>query len=98
MHPLAGGKFKRAIFASNAPGKTLDGTNNGALRGFFQVPVRCAMDWKCEMGWEEKIMLGTGIFVFPSLAGPNCRCPVESHWGYVITHFYAPRWNWEMAS
>ncbi|KAF8183417.1 hypothetical protein BJ912DRAFT_1044007 [Pholiota molesta] len=29
MHLLAGGKFKRAIFAGNAAERTLDGTNNG---------------------------------------------------------------------
>jgi hypothetical protein len=28
------------------------------------------MGWKCEMGWEERIMLGTGILAFPSLASP----------------------------
>jgi hypothetical protein len=43
MHLLAGGKFKRAFFAGNAAKRTLDGTNNGLLRRFFQVPVRCAM-------------------------------------------------------
>jgi hypothetical protein len=70
MHRFAGGKFKRAIYASNAPERILDGTNNGVLRGISQVPVRCAMDWKRETGWEERIMFGTDILGFPKLTAP----------------------------
>jgi hypothetical protein len=35
MQPLAGGKFKRAIFAGWVPERTLDGTSSGVLRVFF---------------------------------------------------------------
>ncbi|KAF8170147.1 hypothetical protein BJ912DRAFT_933427 [Pholiota molesta] len=45
MHRFAGGKLKRAIFAGNAPERTLDRL----------VPVRCAIDWKRETGWEEYV-------------------------------------------
>jgi hypothetical protein len=87
MHLLAGGKFKRAIFAGNPTERTLDGTSIGALRGFFQVPVRCAMDWKRETGWEERVMLGTAILVCPRLAAPNFWYPIKAYWGYVLPHF-----------
>jgi hypothetical protein len=84
MHLLAGGKFKRAIFAGNAAERTLDGTSNGVLRPFFQVPVRCTMGWKHETGWEERVMLGTVLLVCTRLAAPNLWCPIEAYWGYVL--------------
>jgi hypothetical protein len=78
MHRFAGGKFKRAIFAGNAPERTLDGTSSEVLRGFFQVPVRCAMGWKHETGWEERFMLGTATIVWPRLAAPIFWCTIEA--------------------
>jgi hypothetical protein len=95
MHLLAGGKFKRAIFAGNAAEKTLDGTNNGVLRRFSQVPVRCAMDWKRETGWEERVMLGTAILVWPRLAAPNFWGLIDDYWGYVLPHFRGFQLNLE---
>jgi hypothetical protein len=60
---------------------------SGLYVGFFQVPVRCAMDWKRETGWEERVMLGTAILVCPRLAAPNFWYPIEAYWGYVLPHF-----------
>jgi hypothetical protein len=46
------------------------------------------MGWKCETGWEERIMFGTDILACPKLAAPNFWCPIESHWGYVLQHLF----------
>jgi hypothetical protein len=98
MHLLAGGKFKRAIFAGNALKRTLDGTNTGVLRGFFQVPVRCAIDWKHETGWEERVMLGTATIVWPRLTAPIFWCTIEAYRGYVLPYLRGFQVNLEHGS
>jgi hypothetical protein len=67
MHLLAGGKFKRAIFAGNAPERTLDGTSIGALRGFFSGPraMRNGLETRNGVGGE-----GHARYGYPRLSWP----------------------------
>jgi hypothetical protein len=60
VHLLAGGKFKRAIFAGNTPERTLDGTNNGALRGFFSGPraMRNGLETRNGVGGDGYVRYG----------------------------------------
>ncbi|KAF8199051.1 hypothetical protein BJ912DRAFT_1132267 [Pholiota molesta] len=61
-----------------------DSLGHTPMSSFFQVPVRCAMDWKRETGWEERVMLGTAILGCLRLAAPNFWGLVEDHWGYLL--------------
>jgi hypothetical protein len=49
------------------------------------------MVWKHEMGWEERIMLGTATIVWPRLAAPIFWCTIEAYRGYVLPHLRAFR-------
>jgi hypothetical protein len=40
-------------------------------------------------GWEERVMLGTAILVWPRLAAPIFWCTIEACWGYVLPHLRA---------